>query len=126
VLARNPDEEPWEALRGFFLANADFLKAHRVQLISLFEIVHHAHDLDLAGYDRERDIQRIAGLLAEGQRQGVFRPCDVTIAATSILALRDSLIAQSAQQADLDIDRYVQELITLVQYALSRPAYVQG
>jgi AcrR family transcriptional regulator len=122
VLARVPDEEPWEALRGFLLANADFLKAHRAQLMSLFEIVHHAHDLDLDGYDRERDVQRIATLLAEGQRRGVFRTCDVMITASSILTLRDSLIAQSAKCADLDIDRYVQELITLIDHAIRRPA----
>ncbi|HEY0606742.1 MAG TPA: TetR/AcrR family transcriptional regulator [Herpetosiphonaceae bacterium] len=118
VTARVPDAEPWEVLRAFLQANADFLKAHRKELLTLFEIAHNAHDLTVQGYNPELDIELIAKLLTEGQQQGAFRDFDVRIMATSILALRDSLIAQAARHADLDIDHYIQELIMLVEHAV--------
>lgn len=120
VTARVPDDQPWEVLRTFLQANADFLKAHRKQLLALFEISHNAHDLTVQSYNPELDIDQIATLLTEGQQQGAFRDFDVRIMATSILALRDSLIAQSARQADLDVDHYIQEIITLIDHAIRR------
>jgi TetR/AcrR family transcriptional regulator, fatty acid metabolism regulator protein len=120
VVARITDEQPWEVLRTFLQANAEFLKAHRTQLITLFEIAHHAHDRTLRGYNRAGDVEHIAQVLAEGQQQGIFRNFDVQIMASSILALRDSLIAQSAKHPDLDIDHYVQEIIGLVDHAVRR------
>lgn len=120
VTARVTGDQPWEVLRTFLQANADFLKAHRKQLLTLFEIANNAHDLTIQGYNQELDIERIAKLLSEGQRQGVFRDFDAWIMATSILALRDSLIAQSARHADLDIDHYSQEVIMLVDHAVRR------
>jgi AcrR family transcriptional regulator len=118
VVARVTDDQPWEVLRMFLLANADFLKAHRKQLLTLLEIAGNAHDLASQGYDREADIDRLAHLLVEGQGQGTFRNFDALIMATSILALRDSMISECAKHADLDIDRYVQEVITLVDHAI--------
>lgn len=120
VIARVPDDQPWEMLRTFLQANADFLKTHRNQLLTLFEIVHNARDLTLQSYNPELDIERIAALLSAGQEQGSFRDFDARIMATSILALRDSLIAQSARHADLDIDRYIGEIITLIDHAIRR------
>jgi len=118
VTARVPDDQPWDMLRAFLQANADFLKTHRKQLLALFAISRNAHDLTLQGYSPELDIERIAALLTEGQRQGTFRDFDARIMATSILALRDSLIAQSAKQADLDIDHYIHEIISLIDHAI--------
>lgn len=120
VVERITADHPWEVLREFLLANAEFLKAHRTQLLTLFEIINSVHDLTLHVYNPKLDIERIAQLLIEGQQQGIFRDFDAQIMATSILALRDSLIAQSAKQADLYVDHYVQEIIALVDYAVQR------
>lgn len=118
VVERITTDQPWDALRAFLQANADFLKAHRKQLLALFEIVNNAHDITLQGYNRELDLKRIAQLLTKGQRQGVFRSFDVQVMAMAILALRDSLIVQSARHAGLDIDHYIQEIITLIDYSV--------
>ncbi|NOK57799.1 MAG: DNA-binding transcriptional regulator, AcrR family [Chloroflexi bacterium AL-W] len=117
VMQRMMDDDPWKALQTFIQANADFLKAHRKQLLTLFEIARNAHGLPLHGYTPQLDVDRIAKMLAEGQQQGTFRDFDVVIMATSILALRDSLITQSAKHIDLDIDHYVQEIIVLIAHA---------
>jgi AcrR family transcriptional regulator len=120
VVARVTDDRPWETLRAFLLVNADFLKAHRNQLLALFEIANNARDLTVQGYNRESDIERIAQVLAEGQQQGLFRSFDVRIMAISILALRDSVLAQSAKHADLDIDHYMHEVLMLTDHAVRR------
>ncbi|MCU0493612.1 MAG: TetR/AcrR family transcriptional regulator [Chloroflexaceae bacterium] len=120
VAARVMDDKPWEMLQTLLQANADFLKAHRTQLLTLFEIAHNAHDLALHGHNRELDVERITKLLTDGQQQGVFRNFDVQVMASSIVALRDNLIAQSAKNANLDVDHYCQEIITLVNQAIRR------
>lgn len=120
VTARITDEQPWEALRMFLQANAEFLKAHRAHLLTLFEIAHHARDLTLHSTNHAGDTERIAQVLTEGQHQGIFRNFDVRIMATSILVLRDSLIAQSAKHPNLDIDHYIQEMIGLIEHGVRR------
>ncbi|NJO81890.1 MAG: TetR/AcrR family transcriptional regulator [Blastochloris sp.] len=118
VTARVTDNQPWEAIRTFLQANADFLKAHRAHLLTLFEIIHHARDIILNRATHTEDIERLAQVLRQGQQQGMFRPFDVRIMATSILALRDSIITQSAKDSDIDIDQYVQEIIGLIDHAV--------
>lgn len=118
VVARVIDDQPWESLRMFLLANADFLKTYRKQLLVLLEIANNSHDLALQGYNRESDIERIAHLLVEGQQQGIFRKFDAPIMATSILALRDSLIVQASKHVNLDIDHYIQEVVDLIDHAI--------
>jgi TetR/AcrR family transcriptional regulator, fatty acid metabolism regulator protein len=118
VVARIRDDQPWEVLRSFLQANADFLKAHRTHLLALFEIAHHAHDFAWHSYNPASDVEHIAQVLAEGQQQGVFRHFDLRIMASSILVLRDSIITHAAKDPDLNIDHYVQEIIELVDHAV--------
>lgn len=111
-------------LRAFLEANAAFLQSHRTHLSALLEIMRYVRsegdEHKLVQTTAETDVAQLAALLRRGQQQGEFRSFEPTIMAVSILALRNSMIEQSAADPTLDLTAYARELTTLVDLATRR------
>ncbi len=112
---------PMDAIAAFLRANAAFIQTHRNHLLALLDISAHQEreggDTTTQRRVGSSDIQHLEAVLKEGQRDGAFRLFDAHIMAVSIMALRNSMVAQAATDPSLDLNAYASELVALVERA---------
>ncbi|WP_433731937.1 TetR/AcrR family transcriptional regulator [Actinoplanes sp. CA-051413] len=108
-------------LRAFIEANLDFLNEHRTYLRALAAILGSAAG---AGGASTRvsgiatsDQAAMEELFREGQRNGEFRRFDTRVMAVAVLALRNAVIGQLADDPALDLEPYRRELVLLIELA---------
>ncbi len=109
------------ALRAYIAANIRFAATHHTQMQALMNIFV-SGDLD---YDEESDrtaTAPIEQLLTWGQQSGEFRDFDVRVMAISLQRSVEGPSFLLAREPDLDLDAYIQELVTLFDLATRHQA----
>ncbi|CCH27937.1 TetR/AcrR family transcriptional regulator [Actinosynnema sp. NPDC047251] len=100
-------------LRAFLRANLRFMRDHRTLMVALTQVRPHA-----SGPGPEDDLRGMADLLRAGQAAGEFRAFDADTVAIFVLALRNGVLARSAEDPGLDLDLCERELWTVVELAV--------
>ncbi|CAM3361354.1 TetR/AcrR family transcriptional regulator [Stackebrandtia soli] len=114
VLARPDDGSARGALIAFCESNVDFMGAHPDHMSVLMQVrADLAGDADL----RRRDTRELAELLRRGRSEGVFGEIDPMLTAGFILSMRDGLIRDIGQSADVPACRraYVAATLSIVE-----------
>lgn len=107
---------PQGALVAYIEGLIGFMKSDPAALRAMLAVVMHG----AIGYDAasERDATSgIADILQWGQTQGVFRPFDIRVMATTIQRSLDGIPLAQAVEPDLDLDAYASELVDLFTHA---------
>lgn len=110
-------------LRAFLLANIEFMRLHRSEMLTFLRIQAHlsaAADVPRYAEIVESDHAKMADLLRQGQAAGEFRDFDADVMAVFILSLRNGLLARAGMDPRLDLDRCARELTTLVDLSTRR------
>jgi TetR/AcrR family fatty acid metabolism transcriptional regulator len=114
------------ALRTFILANVAFLASHPAYGRTVMNIIRAGRDERGAPLlDPHVDEPRRGGfqqILQWGQSTGEFRPFSATIMAVTIIEALDAALVQLAQDPDLDMTAYAEELATLFDLGTQSPA----
>ena len=112
------------ALRTYISANVRFAATHHTQMQALMNIFV-SGDLDYDAASDGRATAPVEQLLHWGQRTGEFRDFDVPVMATSLQRSVEGpsfLLAREQEGGSLDLDHYVDELVTLFDLATRRQA----
>lgn len=99
-------------LRAFFTANLRFMRLHRAPMVALMQVRPH-----VSARGQDGDHGKMADLLRDGQRAGEFRAFDADTMAVFLLALRNGVLAQAAEDAAFDLDLCERELLAMVELA---------
>jgi len=114
------ETDPAARLRTALMANVDFMRGHRAEVVTLHEIERNYRTADgrpVMAERAEEDLRTLDEILTEGQRQGEFRRFDTRAMALFILSLRNGVIQRYHVDPDLDLETIARELTTLVDLA---------
>ncbi|GAA4896738.1 TetR family transcriptional regulator [Stackebrandtia albiflava] len=114
VRERPDDGTPAGQLRTFLIANADYMAAHRGQMVTLLRIRRAQVRPDAVNARGRTDRRDLAALLAEGRRTGDFGEFTPDLMAGFILSLRDGLIERLAEEPGFDVEAAASELVAAV------------
>ncbi|NJP88755.1 helix-turn-helix transcriptional regulator [Nonomuraea sp. FMUSA5-5] len=96
-------------LEAFIRANLAFVARHPGHVRAVRQIAF--NQAPVGGQERDAAISRLAGLLADGQRTGAFRPFDPVVMAAALRACLDTMAERVAD--GLDADACADELVEL-------------
>ena len=121
VTARLDEATAMRTLLTFCEASVDFIHERPAHMVTLRQLLASESQPgksapSLAADDRDR----LATLLAQGQREGDFREFDPVTMASFVLALRDDVIRRSIAEPDLDITLCKHELVTAIERATAK------
>ena len=111
-LAMQGAADPQAALVAYIEGLIDFMKIDPLALQALLGIVLHggvAWDADA----QQESTSGITDILRWGQAEGVFRPFDIPVMATTIQRSLDGIPLAQSSDPDLDLDAYARELVEL-------------
>jgi AcrR family transcriptional regulator len=111
--------DPQAALVGYIQGLIGFMKIDPHALRAMLAIVLHGG----FGYDADSEREAVSGIdeiLRWGQAEGVFRPFDVQVMATTIQRSLDGIPLAQSTNPDLDLDAYARELVELFTLATQK------
>lgn len=109
---------PVEALHAYIEGNVEFIAGHRTQMKALLSIFLNG-GLDYDPAEQEATVlSPVERILLDGQAAGVFRQCDVRVAAAAVQRSLDGIPMMLETTPDLDLDTCARELVTLFDHAL--------
>lgn len=104
---------PAEALHSYIEGYLDFVAGHRTQMDALLSIfLNGALEFDPTE-DEPKVLSPVEQILTDGIKAGVFRDCDVRVAASSIQRSLDGVPMMLQAHPELDLRDCARELVTL-------------
>lgn len=109
------------ALRAYIASNLAFMREYRNHILALLEIWSHyrpgsGSDHDVSNWF-ETTVRGLEEILRWGQESGEFRAFSTRVMAIAIRNAIDGIPPQMAACADLDLNAYTRELVTLFDLA---------
>jgi hypothetical protein len=114
------EADPAARLLTALLANIEFMRTHRRDVVTLHEIERNYRTADgrpVMAQRAEEDLVTLDEMLREGQRLGEFRPFETQAMALFVLSLRNGVIQRYHVRPDLDLDAVGRELLAMVDRA---------
>jgi TetR/AcrR family fatty acid metabolism transcriptional regulator len=111
-------------LRTYIQTNVEYIGTHRLQMLAIREIVLNFRPADgkfRSGLLKESSIlDALEAILRKGQQDGEFRAFDLRVMAITIRQAIDVVPRLLAANANLDVEAYARELVTLFDRATAR------
>ncbi|MEQ3548988.1 TetR/AcrR family transcriptional regulator [Pseudonocardia nematodicida] len=113
-------------LRARFCSIAEYLRAHRAEMVALTEVLTNLRDAD--GTPRYGDsfnepyYQRLEETFRAGQESGELRDFDARVMAVTVQAAIDAMVAYADTHPDHDITAHAEQLAELFERAIARRA----
>ncbi|SFI95955.1 TetR/AcrR family transcriptional regulator [Amycolatopsis sacchari] len=113
-------EAPLEALHAYIEGYLEFVAEHRTQMKALLSIFLNG-GLEYDPAEQEADVlSPLERIVREGQEAGVFRECDVRVAAAAVQRSLDGVPMMLEARPDLDLATCARELVELFDRGLRR------
>lgn len=118
IVAAVEEKSGWsDKLAAYIRAELAFMRDHRERLLAATEILisHRSQDgvpMYLQSGDEETEL--LESIVRGGQLSGEFGPCDVAVAALTIVHAIDGALTQSQKDASTDLAGYAHELTRLM------------
>lgn len=116
---------PTGRLRAYITSNLEYMRAHPERMVAVVEILTGGGLADLSGLDPAETDRHLLGPLEElfrdGQARGEFRDFDPTVMARIVRGAIDAVPPLLSIDPDLDLDRYIREIVTAIDFATRHP-----
>lgn len=124
MIAANPQWLPERFISPYITSYVDYYRTHSREVLALVRIYNAFRDESgrpNPAFDaRAEEVRRVASALARGQAKGAFGTFDASVMAAVMKAALDDVLAQFAENPDLDLAAYSAELVAMFERA-TRP-----